>query len=732
MNKHIVKSDNVKLEIRFYKNVVRVTYKKLNKKYNNDLIELENNLEKKQFNKKNNIIYNEQIKVEILDDLKIKIYDDNDNLLLEDREVKINFNKNKENEKSLVDHLVKKEKEEVEIIHKRKYLNESGFYGLGEKYGNLNFLNRDTINFNTDVLAVAPVHISTQREYHTSIPFYIGIDKNKTYGIYYHNTYKSYFDFNKSNDGITYKSEGGKLDYFFIIGDNIDEVVKNYSMITGTMELPNKSFLGYQQCRWSYKNKDHLMKVARRMYKENIPCDVLYLDIDYMDNYKVFTIDSKDFKEFSKMVDELHEMGYKLVTIIDPGIKKEKGYFVYDECIKNEYYLKDKDDKAYVGEVWPGDSIFPDFTRKKVRDWWGDLHQVLIKLGVDGIWNDMNEIADFSTESKTVPIDTYHIDDNGKKRLQKEVHNIYGHLESKSTYNALKKHTDNRPFVLTRSAFSGTQKYAALWTGDNASIWEHLENAIPMMINLSLSGYNFIGADMGGFLEDTNGELLTRWVQFGIFTPLFRNHSALNTKFQEPWQFGENYLNIIKKFIKLRYKLTPHIYNLLKKSSETGKSILKPLFYYEYNEKTLDINDGFIFGDNVLVYPIYKPRIKKKMVYLPEGTWYNFFNDKKYKGDQYHIIDVDIDTFPMFVKEGSIIPMRKDNFDLESKNSQLDIHIYEGKDNSYQLYLDDGETFNYKEGEYSLIDFELKNNKLDIDILKDDYNVPKFNIIKHS
>lgn len=732
MNRYILKKDNIKLEIKFYENVLRVTYTEINKRYNDDLIELEDNLVKKEYSQNNKTLFNENLKVEILDDLKIKIYDNNGNLVLEDKEVKINYNENNGNESSLVDHLVTKEKEEIKIIHQRKYLDESGFYGLGEKYGNLNFLNRDTINFNTDVLAVAPVHISTQREYHTSIPFYLGIDNNKTYGIYYHNTYKSYFDFNKSNNGITYKSEGGKLDYFFILGDNIDQVVKNYSKITGTMELPNKSFLGYQQCRWSYKDKNHLMEVAKKMYKENIPCDIFYLDIDYMDDYKVFTVDSKDFKEFSKMIDKLHKMGYKLVTIIDPGIKKEKGYFVYDECIENDYYLKDIDGKPYIGEVWPGDSIFPDFTRKKVRNWWRDLHKKLIDLGVDGIWNDMNEIADFSTKSKTVPVDTYHIDDNGEKRLQKEVHNIYGHLESKSTYNALKKYTDTRPFVLTRSAFSGTQKYAALWSGDNASIWEHLENAIPMMINLSLSGYNFIGADMGGFLEDANGELLTRWIQFGIFTPLFRNHSALDTKFQEPWQFGKSYLNIIKKFIKLRYKLMPHIYNLLKKSSETGESIIKPLFYYEYNEKTLDINDGFLFGKNILVYPIYKPRVKKKMVYLPKGNWYNFFNNKKYEGDQYFIIDVDIETFPMFIKEGSIIPMNKDDFDLESKNEKLDIHIYKGKNSFYQLYIDDGKTFDYKKGKYSLIDFQFINDKLEIDIKRDNYNIPEFNIIKHS
>jgi alpha-glucosidase len=617
------------------------------------------------------------------------------------------------------------------IYNLKEYLNESGFYGLGEKYGVLNLIGRDTANFNTDVLAVSPIHTSVQREYHTSIPFYIGIDENKAYGIYFDNTYKTYFDFNKSQDGVLFKADGGNLDYYFIMGDSVDEVVKNYSKITGTMKLPRRDFLGYQQSRWSYKTKDELMKVARRMYKEKIPCDVFYLDIDYMDNYKVFTIDNSDFKEFKLMVKELNSMGYKLVTIIDPGIKKEKEYFVYENGLKKDYFIKNKNEEIYVGEVWPGESVFPDFLRKEVREWWGNLHKVLIDNGVSGIWNDMNEIADFVGVNKTLPIDSYHLDDEGNKRYQKEIHNIYGHLEAEATYNGLIKLENNRPFILTRSAFAGTQRYSALWTGDNASIWEHLETAIPMMINLSLSGFNFIGADMGGFLEDSNGELLTRWVQFGIFTPLFRNHCALNFINQEPWCFGENYLEVIKKFIEMRYSLIPHIYNMLYKASIDGTSVIRPLFYKKFDEKAMDINDEFLFGDNILVAPIYKPRQKKKKVYLPDGIWFDYFTDKKYKGNEYYLFDVVIDKFPMFVKAGAIIPKQAITTNLDELPEIIEINVYLGDDNEYNLYLDDGLSFEYKNGKSSAIKFEIKNNKVTSEIIKNGFKLPEFKIITH-
>lgn len=730
MKKYIIKKGNKQIELTDYKEILRVTYG-IKDQVVQPSVAVVLDQPTDIIKKTPGMIETDFYKIHVLDDLKLKVYDLDNQLVHEDQMIQLNEKQIEKMEKGQLDNYISRESEKFSIYHQKKYLNEVGFYGMGEKYGHLNFLNRETNHFATDVLGVSPIHTSVQREYHTAMPFYIGVNPSLTYGIYYDNTYKTHFDFNKSNQGIVFKADGGHLDYYLMTGQNVDSVVQSYSKITGKMPLPRRDFLGYQQCRWSYKSKAELMAVARRMYKEEIPCDVFYLDIDYMEDYKVFTTDPKAFSAFKDMVDELHEMGYKLVTIIDPGIKKESGYFVYEEGLKNDYYIKAPTGKPYIGEVWPGQSVFPDFMRKEVRSWWGKLHKNLTDLGVDGIWNDMNEIADFSTASKTLPLDTYHIDDQGQKRTQDEIHNIYGHLEAQSTYEGLKEITNLRPFVLTRSAFSGTQRYSALWTGDNASIWEHLEAAIPMMINLSLTGYQFIGADMGGFLEDSSGELLTRWVQFGMFTPLYRNHCALNFINQEPWCFGENYLKVIKEFIELRYQLTPHLYSLLRQSSETGRSLIKPLFYYDYDEEAIDINDQFIFGDSILVAPIYKPRTKKKMVYLPKGQWYDFFTDEKYAGGEYHMIDVTLDRFPMFVKAGSIIPMQEKRLNLNEGPQVIDLHVYQGEKATYELYLDDGKTFDYQNEKYSLMNIELDGDQVTMKTVNNGYKIPEINIIHH-
>jgi len=723
-------NENNQLTLHFYEGITRITYHKKGERpessvgvvLNEKTIDVVNEAQR---------IKTKELIVHVAKDLRLTITDLKGKILQQDKIVDIEKKVKEKKEKGLMEKYMTDQGESTSLFHLKKYNDEVGFYGLGEKYGHLNFLARDTANFNTDVLAVSPIHTSTQREYHTSIPFYIGLRKDLVYGVYYDNTYKTYFDFNKNQEGVLFKADGGYLDYYLITGKNVDTVVKRYSKITGKMPLPRRDFLGYQQCRWSYQTKEELMSVARRMHKEKIPCDVFYLDIDYMDDYKVFTTDKKDFKDFSSMIKELNEMGYKLVTIIDPGVKRETGYKVYDEGMAKDYFIKNSQGEVYVGEVWPGDSVFPDFTRKEVRNWWGDLHKVLVDAGVSGIWNDMNEIADFSTKNKTLPLDAYHIDDSGTKRYQKEIHNIYGHLEDISTYNALKKMQNTRPFVLTRSAFAGTQRYAALWTGDNASIWEHLENAIPMMINLSLSGFNFIGADMGGFLENSNGELLTRWVQFGMFTPLFRNHCALDFINQEPWCFGEDYLKIIKKFIKMRYQLVPHIYNKLYHTSQDGRSLIQPLFYKDFDDETVNIDDSFLFADQILVAPIYKPRQKKRMVYLPKGTWHHYFNGEKFEGEKYYTLDVALDEFPMFIKAGSIIPMQENSLSLNTLPKTLEIHVYHGSDTTYELYFDDGMTFNYEEGEYSLVELRLTDGEVKINIKKDDYPLPEFKIVSH-
>jgi len=620
----------------------------------------------------------------------------------------------------------------------KELLWEKGFYGLGEKYGWINRMKTSTSNWNTDILGVAPLHSAINKEYHTAIPFYIGLDKDMSYGIYFDNSYRTSFDFCRTKENtVLFKTDGGNIDYYFIYGKKISEVIEGYSLLTGTMDLPRKEFLGYQQCRWSYENREELMYIAKKMREEKIPCDILYLDIDYMKDYKVFTIDTEKFYEFKEMTRRLKEMGFKIVVIIDPGIKVEDGYEVYKEGLKKDYFVKNSLGEVYIGEVWPGPAVFPDFLRKEVREWWGRLHRDLIDKGVEGIWNDMNEPSDFTTKSKTIPEDTIHTNDKGEIKSHTEIHNLYGMLEAEATYNGLLEIEPNkRPFILTRAAFSGTQRYSALWTGDNTSIWEHLEASIPMFLNLGLSGYSFIGADVGGFLEDSYGELLTRWTQIGAFTPLFRNHSAKGTIHQEPWSFDEDTKKVTKKYIELRYKFITYLYSLMRESSINGNPVIRPLFYhYQEDEKTYNINDQFLFGQNIMICPILRPGITTRVVYLPEGIWYDYWTDEKIEGNKHIVVEAPLDILPIFIKAGSIVPQDEVMNFVDEKKEILELHYYSGNDGEYEIYLDDGASFDYKNGVYSEVLIKCKEIdktiSISVDVKKDSYHIPKLKVHFH-
>ena len=404
---------------------------------------------------------------------------------------------------------------------RKKRLKETGIFGNGEKYTWLNQVGTKTRNYCSDVLFHNPIQHPQEEEMHTAIPFYLGASPDLAYGIYFDNTHRTYFDFGKSDPAvISFWADGGNLDYYFITGPQVVDVAKGYGHLTGTAPLPRKSVLGYHQSRYSYRSEEELLNVAESLRSNDIPCNVLYMDIHYMDAYKVFTVDRERFRNFESMLQKLKEMGFTVVVIVNPGVKAEEGYSVYEEGLKNGCYVTRPSGEVYYGEVWPKPAVFPDFLRSEVRQWWGKKYRWLLECGVEGIWNDMNEPTDFTQEIGTLPDDTVHRTDDGEQLPHREVHNIYAMLQTISTRTALEElQPAKRPFVLTRAAFAGSQRYAALWTGDNASVWEHLENSIPMLLNLGLSGYSFVGADVGGYRGDCSGELLVRWTQLGAFIP---------------------------------------------------------------------------------------------------------------------------------------------------------------------------------------------------------------------
>ncbi len=616
---------------------------------------------------------------------------------------------------------------------KKKLLWEKGIYGNGEKYRWLNHLGTATVNFNSDVLFHHPIHHPQVFEMHTSIPFYIGLAPDRTYGLFFDNSYKTEFDFGKTEpELVSLKASGGNLDYYFFYGATIADIVSAYSQLTGKPPMPDIRYLGFQQSRYSYQDQDELLSVAENLRRYEIPCDILYLDIHYMDQYKVFTISNERFADFKSVIGKLKEMGFAVVVIINPGVKAEESYTVYEEGLEKDYFIKMPDGNLYAGEVWPKPAVFPDFLRAEVREWWGKFHQELLEAGVDGVWNDMNEPSNFSLPSGTLPDEAIHYNDYDEKLTHAEAHNVYGLFQTMATREGLNKFdSSKRHFVLTRAAFAGSQRYAALWTGDNSSVWEHLESSIPMIINLGLSGYPFAGADVGGYRGDCSGELLIRWTQLGAFIPFFRNHSEIGTAHQEPWHYSESALRIIREYIRLRYRFLTYLYNLIRNSALTGVPAVRPLFYhYQEDQETYNINDQFLMGEGLMVCPVTRPGVEHRMVYLPEGDWYNFWNNQQYTGSRYMVAEAPLKELPLFVKAGTILPLNEvGRNSVDCMDGKLELRCYTGEKGFCRLFFDDGISNGYKNGNYSELEITLSTDlhkpKVSINVIKDNYPVPE-------
>lgn len=640
------------------------------------------------------------LEVKIYDDFKVDIYNSNGEALCRDyRGEREPFKRLGKNLEMAAEEGHKFEGHQDFEVYVPKVLEDNTyFYALGERTGSLNKKGYHYKNWNTDD---PTPHGETYSQLYKSVPFLITLKDEKACGIFFDNHFESHFDMGKENSKYYYfGAVDGNLDYYFIYGPSIKEVVNEYTNLTGKTQVPQLWTLGYQQCRWSYTPESRAMEVAKTFREKDIPCDTIYLDIDYMDDFRVFTWDNKKFENPKEFTRKLKEMGFKVVTIIDPGVKVDRGYKIYDEGIKERYFATDKDGIVYKNWVWPGHSVFPDFMNSKTRKWWAGHQKIMMDFGVSGIWNDMNEPASFNGP---LPDDVM-FNNDGTEVTHKEIHNVYGHMMDKATYEGIKEATNKRPFVVTRACYSGTQKYATVWTGDNQSTWEHLRMSLPMLMNLGLSGMAFCGTDVGGFGFDCTGELLSRWVQVGTFTPLFRNHSTIGSREQEPWAFDKTTEDINRKYIKLRYTLMPYLYDLMHNCEENGAPVMRPLLFdYQIDKKTYEINDEFMFGDNILVAPVVEQGATQRLVYLPEGdNWIDYWTKEEHKGGQYIIKNAPLDICPIYVKSLSIVPIGEEqNYIGEKKNDTLTLNIYLGKEKgtgSYIHYLDDGESFDYKNG----------------------------------
>lgn len=608
-------------------------------------------------------------------------------------------------------HTVGKDEEKTDAVTIIKKLGkDDAIYGLGDKPGCLNKRGYSYVNWNTD--DPAP-HVDSFKSLYKSIPFFIVLGDEYCYGIFADNTYKTTFDFGYENtDYYFVEHEKGELDYYFMPGNDMAEVVGLYTSLTGTTPLYQRWIYGSHQSRWGYYTQDEVLDIADKFRELDIPCDVIHMDIDYMNGYRVFTFDDKKFPDVKGLSEKLADRGVKLISIIDPGVKKDEDYFMYKEGMEMDAFAHDTDGSVYENAVWPGTSVFPDFTKQSVRSWWGDKTKILLKHGIRGIWNDMNEPASFNGP---LPDDVQF-----EYGAHEKVHNIYGHFMAKATYEGLAKNDGGkRPFVLTRAAYSGSQKYCGGWTGDNHSIWAHIALSLEQVCNLSVSGLAMCGSDIGGFGSDTTPELLVRFYEAAVFVPFFRNHSAMGTRRQEPWQFDETTIDAVRKTVKLRYRFIPYIYDLAHECEKTGAPIVRPLVYeYPVDRHVRNISDEYMLGSFVLVAPVIAPGKEAREVYLPDGDWYDYYTGEKYSGGRYILADAPLDKVPVFIKAGAIIPVADGEIRSteDITEDKISILTYPGK-GSFVHYQDDNETFAYRDGAYNAVEYTLDVDKLDKKVL---------------
>ncbi len=609
-----------------------------------------------------------------------------------------------------------------EVTTYKKLQDGEKFIGLGEKTGNLNRRGEGYMNWNSDT----PGYTTGQDPIYATFPFYIGIHHDVSYGIFFDNTFKSYFNFGASNDRFSsFGADAGEMNYYFIGGRNTSRIIENYSWLTGRMPMPPLWGLGFQQSRWSYFPDSEVLSIAQSFRDKKIPLDVLYLDIHYMDAYKVFTWHPQRFSQPKEMIDQLKKMGIHTAVIIDPGIKVEKGYTTYEDGIKQNMFIKYPDGTNYTAQVWPGWCNFPDFTKPATRKWWGENFKGNVEKGVEGFWNDMNEIASWGA-GKTPSI--VHFDWEGKGASYRQGKNIYGMQMARSTYEGTKTLMGKRPLILTRAAYSGAQRYTAIWTGDNVASDEHMMLGCRLVNSLGISGMPFCGTDVGGFMNgDASRELFGRWLSIGTFTPFFRVHKNYDYNRSEPWSYGAAIENISRNYISLRYKLLPYVYSVFYEAHTTGIPVNRTLvidntfdekcWFYIYQQQ-------FMFGPSLMVAPVESTKGLTK-VYLPKGDWFDFFTGKHYPGQQEIMVECPIEKLPVFARGGSFIPMQSLIQSTSEKPSDtLFVHVYFGREaTEYMYYEDDGISLENENGSFmtQVFRFDPQSRQIVIEAAKGTY-----------
>ena len=578
------------------------------------------------------------------------------------------------------------------------------YFGCGERTGGLEKTGTRQVFWNIDPPAG---HTAGLNNLYTSVPFVLAIHDGQAWGMFVDSGYRLEFDLGKKDPArCGFAVDGGPLIYYVFSGPTPRAVVDRYTELTGRIPMPPRWALGNHQSRWGYKTADEILELARTFRRRGIPLDAVYLDIDYMDGYRVFTWDASRFPDPAGLVRELDALDVKLVTIVDPGIKVDEHYEAYTSGREAELFCKTFLGDEYHNVVWPGLCAFPDFTNPRTREWWGNHLPVLLDAGVAGIWCDMNEPTAFVPTPQTLPEDVAHHGEN-EAVLHAQVHNLYGQLMARATREGIvRQRPERRPFVISRSGFAGLQRHAMHWTGDNSSWWEHLWMSMPQLQNLGLSGFAWVGVDIGGFGGDATGELLARWTELGIFQPFCRNHSAWDTHPQEPWAFGEPYETHIRSMLLLRQRLLPYLYTLFEESHRTGAPILRPLlFEYPDDKTTYSADDEFLLGSALLVAPIARPGTEYRHAYLPHGTWMNYWSGERCEGPAHILAHAPLGQPAMYMRANTPLPLWPETVSTSERTPDpltwLVFAEPDAEERVGEMYADAGDGFAFEAGEFA-------------------------------
>ena len=584
----------------------------------------------------------------------------------------------------------------------------TSLYGGGEVTGPLLRNGQSIKLWNTDSGAYS---VDNGKRLYQSHPWVMGVRPDGTsFGILFDTPYKA--KLTTTDERINFETEGELFRIFVIDRESPQAVIKGLAELIGTMPMVPRWALGYQQCRVSYTPASRVIEVADTFRIKRIPCDVIWMDIDYMDGYRIFTFNPQTFPDPAALNRDLHIRGFHSAWMIDPGAKVDSTYFVYKSGTANDVWVKTAQGKEFHGDAWPGACAFPDFTQPKTVRWWADLYKDFLDKGVDGVWNDVNEPQISNTPTGTMPEDNKHLGgDKIPAGPHLKYHNVYGYLMVKASREGIMKaRPQNRPFILTRSNFLGGQRFAATWTGDNASWESHMTMSVPMILTLGLSGQPFSGADVGGFLFNPDANLFGRWMALGAFYPFSRGHACAGTINKEPWAFGQKVEDVSRMALERRYVLLPYYYTLLHEASETGMPIMRPVFFADPKDTLLRAEEqAFLIGENLLVVPEWAQNPA-----LPKGIWRNL---SLIPGD-----DKDSYQAKLKIRGGAIIPTGKiiQNTNEKSLDPLTLLVCLDEKGEAHgTLYWDEGDNWSFKDGNYSFQHFtaiRTADNKVQVKI----------------